>query len=227
MLKASPSGADKIQSFPDLRQILLYAALGGIVLAALFAPWLTDVSPLDQDLMNLDQPFSPAHPLGTDSLGRDILALLVIVGLGSGQWQLMAATGIAFSPLVAYVARSVYQREASREYVLAARSFGGSRMHILKLHLLPNIMGALITQLGIVLPRCIVTESVLSFLGLGSSPDEPTWGRMIADAAPMMERAPHEVIVPLCALVLLTFSLSLLANEWRERLDPIRRLERC
>ena len=77
MLKASPSGADKIQSFPDLRQILLYAALGGIVLAALFAPWLTDVSPLDQDLMNLDQPFSPAHPLGTDSLGRDILARLV------------------------------------------------------------------------------------------------------------------------------------------------------
>lgn len=77
MLKASPSGADKIQSFPDLRQMLLYAALGGIVLAALFAPWLTDVSPLDQDLMNLDQPFSPAHPLGTDSLGRDILARLV------------------------------------------------------------------------------------------------------------------------------------------------------
>ena len=54
MLKASPSGADKIQSFPDLQQILLYAALGSIVLAALFAPWLTDVSPLDQDLMNLD-----------------------------------------------------------------------------------------------------------------------------------------------------------------------------
>jgi peptide/nickel transport system permease protein len=161
------------------------------------------------------------------ALPSTLMALLVIVGLGSGQWQLMAATGIAFSPLVAYVARSVYQREASREYVLAARSFGGSRMHILKLHLLPNIMGALITQLGIVLPRCIVTESVLSFLGLGSSPDEPTWGRMIADAAPMMERAPHEVIVPLCALVLLTFSLSLLANEWRERLDPIRRLERC
>ena len=77
MLKASPSGADKIQSFPDLQQILLYAALGSIVLAALFAPWLTDVSPLDQDLMNLDQPFSPAHPLGTDSLGRDILARLV------------------------------------------------------------------------------------------------------------------------------------------------------
>ena len=77
MLKASPSGADKIQSFPDLQQILLYAALSSIVLAALFAPWLTDVSPLDQDLMNLDQPFSPAHPLGTDSLGRDILARLV------------------------------------------------------------------------------------------------------------------------------------------------------
>ncbi len=69
MLKASPSGADKIQSFPDLQQILLCAALGSIVLAALFAPWLTDVSPLDQDLMNLDQPFFPGSPLGDRQSG--------------------------------------------------------------------------------------------------------------------------------------------------------------
>ena len=126
MLKASPSGADKIQSFPDLRQILLYAALGGIVLAALFAPWLTDVSPLDQDLMNLDQPFSPAHPLGTDSLGRDILARLVygarttleislggtfiafFIGAGIGLTALSMgrfAAGVFFLPLSIWCAR--------------------------------------------------------------------------------------------------------------------------
>lgn len=210
MLKASPSGADKIQSFPDLRQILLYAALGGIVLAALFAPWLTDVSPLDQDLMNLDQPFSPAHPLGTDSLGRDILARLVY-GARTTLEISLGGTFIAF-----FIGAGIG---------LTALSMGRFAAGVFFAFI--DLVGALITQLGIVLPRCIVTESVLSFLGLGSSPDEPTWGRMIADAAPMMERAPHEVIVPLCALVLLTFSLSLLANEWRERLDPIRRLERC
>ncbi|WP_337787263.1 ABC transporter permease [Sutterella wadsworthensis] len=210
MLKASPSGADKIQSFPDLRQILLYAALGGIVLAALFAPWLTDVSPLDQDLMNLDQPFSPAHPLGTDSLGRDILARLVY-GARTTLEISLGGTFIAF-----FIGAGIG---------LTALSMGRFAAGVFFAFI--DLVRALITQLGIVLPRCIVTESVLSFLGLGSSPDEPTWGRMIADAAPMMERAPHEVIVPLCALVLLTFSLSLLANEWRERLDPIRRLERC
>lgn len=263
------------------REAFILSALGLIAAAAAAGPWIPGLSPLDQDLMHVDEGFSSLHLLGTDSLGRDILArliygarttleisiggtflafligagggltalafgraaagvfyalidlvralpstlmaLLVVVGLGSGGWQLMLATGIAFSPLVAYIARSVYQREAAQEYVLAAQSFGGGGLHILRLHLLPNIAGPLLTQMAIVLPRCIVTESVLSFLGLGSAPDEPTWGRMIADAAPMMERAPHEVLVPLCALVTLTFSLSIIVSSWRERLDPLRR----
>lgn len=262
-------------------EALFLCVLGLIAAIAAAGPWIPGPSPLDQDLMHVDEGFSALHLLGTDTLGRDILArliygaritleiaiggtflafligagggltalsfgraaagffyalidlvralpstlmaLLVVVGLGSGGWQLMLATGIAFSPLVAYVARSVYQREAAQEYVLAAQSFGGDRLHILRLHLLPNITGPLLTQMAIVLPRCIVTESVLSFLGLGSAPDEPTWGRMIADATPMLERAPHEVMVPLCALVTLTFSLSLVVGRWRERLDPLRR----
>ena len=96
-------------------------------------------------------------------------------------------------------------------------------MVFLRFHIFPNISGALLTQAAIVLPRCIVTESVLSFLGLGSSPDAPTWGRMIADAAPLIERAPREILVPLAALVSLTFALALISNDLRERLDPLRR----
>ena len=116
------------------------------------------------------------------ALPGTLLALLLIVGLGSGAGPLTIALGISFAPLVAYVARAAYHSEASREYVHAAASFGGGPLHILWRHILPNISGTLVTQVAIILPRCIVTESVLSFLGVGSSPDAPTWGRMIADS---------------------------------------------
>lgn len=250
-----------------------------VAAAGLAASWLTDKSPLDQDLLAINQMPSAEFPLGTDHLGRDIfsrllygarltlgislagtviafaiggglgllalsigrwtegmlyaaidliralpgtlLALLLIVGLGSGTGPLTVALGISFAPIVAYVARAAYHREVSRDYVQAASSFGGGPLHILSRHILPNIVGALVTQLVIILPRCIVTESVLSFLGVGSSPDAPTWGRMIADSVKFIERAPHAVVTVL-ALVLLTLSFSVLGNHLRHWLDPVR-----
>ena len=250
------------------------------VAAGLAAPWLTPNSPLDQDLLAINQGPSADFPLGTDHLGRDVfarllygarstlgisvagtaiafaigaglallalafgrwpamllfaaidlvrarpgtlLALLLIVGLGSGPGPLIVALGVSFTPLVAYVTRATYLRETARDYVQAATSFCGGRLHILRRHILPNIAGALVTQAAIILPRCIVTESVLSFLGVGSSPDAPTWGRMIADSSRFVERAPHAILVPLVALVLLTLSLSAIGNHLRRRLDPVR-----
>ena len=156
------------------------------------------------------------------ALPGTLLALLLIVGLGSGPGPLVLALGISFTPLVAYVTRATYLREAARDYVQAATSFSGGRLHILGRHILPNIAGPLVTQAAIILPRCIVTESVLSFLGIGSSPDAPTWGRMIADASRLVERAPHAILAPLVALVLLTLSLSVIGNHLRRRLDPVR-----
>lgn len=251
-----------------------------VVAAGLAAPWLTENSPLDQDLLQINKGPSADFPLGTDHLGRDVfarllygarstfgislagtaiafaigaglgllaltfgrwpaavlfslidlvralpgtlLALLLIVGLGSGPGPLILALGISFAPLVAYVTRAAYKREVARDYVQAAASFCGGRLHILRRHILPNIAGALVTQAAIILPRCIVTESVLSFLGVGSSPDAPTWGRMIADSSRFVERAPHAIAVPLVALVLLTLSLSVVGNHLRRWLDPVR-----
>ena len=72
------------------------------------------------------------------------------------------------------------------------------------------------------LPRCIVTESVLSFLGLGVEPDTPTWGRMIAQASQFIERNPVAVLAPVIALSMLTISLALLGDRLRRRLDPRR-----
>jgi len=156
------------------------------------------------------------------ALPGTLLALLLIVGLGSGTGPLIVALGISFAPLVAYVARAAFHREAVRDYVHAATSFSGGRLHVLVRHILPNIVGALVTQAAIILPRCIVTESVLSFLGVGSSPDAPTWGRMIADSSRFIERAPHAIIIPVLALVVLTLSLSVLGNNLRRWLDPVR-----
>jgi ABC-type dipeptide/oligopeptide/nickel transport system permease subunit len=151
-----------------------------------------------------------------------LLALLLIVALGSGAVPVAIALGISFAPLFAYVARAAYKREMAQDYVRAARIFGGGRLHVLVHHVLPNIVGGLVTQAAIILPRCIVTESVLSFLGLGSSPDAPTWGRMISDASRFIERAPHVIIPPVLALIVLTVSLSITGDYLRARLDPLR-----
>lgn len=156
------------------------------------------------------------------ALPGTLLALLLVVALGSGPLPVIAALGLSFAPLVAYVARAAYRREVARDYVRAARSFGGGRLHLLSHHILPNLAGTLVTQVAIILPRSIVTESVLSFLGLGSSPDAPTWGRMIADASRFIEQAPHAILAPMAALLLITLSLSVAGDAVRRRLDPTR-----
>lgn len=152
-----------------------------------------------------------------------LLALLIVVAVGEGTGPVTLALGVSFAPFFAYVARAAYKREAAQDYVRVAGLFGGGRLHVLRLHIVPNVTGSLVTQAAIILPRCIVTESVLSFLGLGSSPDAPTWGRMISDASRYLEVAPHAILAPVVALVALTVSLLVLGDALRERLDPLRR----
>ncbi|UOM36262.1 ABC transporter permease [Acuticoccus sp. I52.16.1] len=151
-----------------------------------------------------------------------LLALLIIVAVGEGTGPVTLALGVSFAPFFAYVARATFKREAAQDYVRVAGLFGGGRLHVLRLHILPNLCGSLVTQAAIILPRCIVTESVLSFLGLGSSPDAPTWGRMISDASRYLEVSPHAILAPIAALVALTVSLLVLGDALRERLDPLR-----
>lgn len=151
-----------------------------------------------------------------------LLALLIIVAVGEGIGPVTLALGISFAPFFAYVARATYKREAAQDYVRVAALFGGGRLHMLRLHILPNLFGSLITQAAIILPRCIVTESVLSFLGLGSSPDAPTWGRMISDASRYLEVSPHAILAPVTALIVLTVSLLIMGDALRERFDPLR-----
>lgn len=152
-----------------------------------------------------------------------LFALAMVVALEPGTTSVILALGIAFAPFFARIVRATYQREAARAYVAAARTFGSGRVRAAFHHILPNIVGALITQFIILVPRCIVFESVLSFLGLGVSPETPTWGRMIALGVAGIEEAPHAVFAPILALSLLTVGLSLLGDRMRRASDPLRR----
>lgn len=152
-----------------------------------------------------------------------LLALTLMVALGTGTGPVVLALGIAYAPHLGAVARAAWQREMAAGYVAAASVLGASRLETLWRHVAPNIAGALVTQAAIVMPRAITTESVLSFFGLGVSPETPSWGRMIAGATRFAEAAPHAIAAPVVALCLVTLGFALLGDGLRLRLDPLRR----
>jgi len=152
-----------------------------------------------------------------------LLSLALMVALGVGTSSVIFAVGISFMPLFGYVARAAYEREMAAGYVRAARVIGVSPAMVAWRHVLPNIAGTLLTQLAIVVPRAVVTESVLSFFGLGVAPDVPTWGRIIATAVPYAEQAPTALLFPVLALALTSLSLSLAGSRLRRHFDPLSR----
>ncbi len=151
-----------------------------------------------------------------------LLCMVLLVALGAGTGSVIIALGITFTPLFAYMTQGIYRREAAADYVRIAKSYGAGMTRILRVHLLPNVAGAFITQSSIIFARVIVTESVLSFLGLGVHPETPTWGRMVAAAVAYIEEAPHAAIAPAAALIVTTISLVTLGGWLRIRLDPVR-----
>ncbi|WP_366654158.1 ABC transporter permease [Fodinicurvata sp. EGI_FJ10296] len=152
-----------------------------------------------------------------------LFALAFVSAFEPGAASVIIALGISFSPNFALITRATYKQQMARPYTAAAFVLGASRLRIALAHVLPNIAGALITQFAIILPRCIVLESVLSFLGLGVSPETPTWGRMIANATNYTEAAPHAVLLPILVLSIVTFALAIVGDALRQRFDPARR----
>jgi peptide/nickel transport system permease protein len=151
-----------------------------------------------------------------------LLALVLAAVLGSGVVALSFAVGLTFAPTFALVTRATWRHERAMPYVHALQALGADPLRITFRHLLPNIAGPLVTQAAIILPRCIVTESVMSFLGLGATPDMVTWGRMIAQASRFFEVNPVAVMAPTVAVGALTLSLTVIGNAMRRRLDPMR-----
>ncbi|MDB5529248.1 MAG: transporter permease [Devosia sp.] len=152
-----------------------------------------------------------------------LFALACIVAFEPGVGSVVLALGVSFAPNFALITRATYLQQMAQPYTSAAKVLGAGRLRIALVHVLPNIAGALITQFAMILPRCIVSESVLSFLGLGVSPETPTWGRMIASATSYIEEAPHAALAPIIALSLVTFALAIVGNSIRKRFNVSRK----
>ncbi|HUG25629.1 ABC transporter permease [Piscinibacter sp.] len=248
-----------------------------LLAAALSFVW-TPHSAFEIDVPAKLQGPSASHWLGTDSLGRDIVSLLIVgsqnsiavgviaVGIGMGfgvSLGLLAAArrgwveelvmrfsdftfafpallsaimltaiygpglvtsivaiGIFNIPVFARVTRAAANAVWSRDYVTASRACGKNQWHITFTHVLPNIASGLIVQATIQFATAILAEAALSYLGLGTQPPQPSWGRMLNEAQSMMFQAPQLAIWPGLAIALSVLGLNLMGDGLRDLLDP-------
>lgn len=275
------------------------AMLGLIVLALIVAfvfigPWLWRIDPkyVNPDAVQMiktrNKPPSWDHPLGTDQLGRDMLARMMaggrvslavgmvamvismviggFIGLIAGFYRrldgplmrltdmflalpllplllvlmmlfrdalagtlgpeagtfllIVMAIGVTSWMQAARIVRGQVLAIKEREFVLAARSIGVPPRRIILRHILPNVMSSVMVAATLGIAGAIITESVLSFLGLGFPPDFPTWGRLLFDGVEYMQLYPSRVIFPGLAISLTVLSVNYIGDGLRDALDP-------
>jgi peptide/nickel transport system permease protein len=121
---------------------------------------------------------------------------------------------------VARLVRAQFLSLKQKEFVEAARATGAEDSRIIWRHILPNVLSPVLVAATIGVGGAILTESTLSFLGLGFPPDVPTWGRLLYDAQQYIEYAPHWVFFPGFLIFLTVLSINYIGDGLRDALDP-------
>ena len=151
-------------------------------------------------------------------------ALLSAIMLGAiygpGLLTGILAIGIFNIPVFARITRGAANAVWSREYVLASRAAGFGPLRITLDHVLPNIASVLIVQATISFATAILAEAALSYLGLGTQPPQPSWGRMLNEAQTLLFQAPMLAVYPGVAIALSVLGLNLMGDGLRDLLDP-------
>jgi ABC-type dipeptide/oligopeptide/nickel transport system permease subunit len=259
-----------------------------LIAAAIAGPTLVGSDPNRLDYAAINAKPSPAHPLGTDQLGRDTLARLVFglrislmvaayvaildlligvpAGLAAGYFGgridvivtrvadvLFAFPGLLLAilvaavfgpamtdrfggigrlllvagalslvswPLMARLVRSQTLSIREREFVTAANALGASDRRIVVRHVLPQLIGLIVTTSTLGIASVIVNEAVLSLLGLGIQPPDPSIGKMITDAIPYLETNGLQVLLPSALLVTIVLAVSFIGDGLRDAFDP-------
>lgn len=149
-----------------------------------------------------------------------VLAIVVSAVLGASVQNTILAISIVSMPAFARIARGEVISVKERDFVHAAAALGSRSWRILLKHVLPSISGPLIVQASLALAQAILTESSLSFLGLGVPPPTPAWGSMLNTAKGYLETAPWMALFPGSAIFLIVLALSLLGDGLREAFNP-------
>jgi peptide/nickel transport system permease protein len=149
-----------------------------------------------------------------------ILAIAMMAIMGFGVTNVILAVAVGFIAPFARVTRADVLAVKEEPYVEAARLAGVSGRAVIVRHVLPNVLAPIIVQAALRVSGAIITESGLSFLGLGPPPPTPAWGSMIAEGRNFIVMAPHVSTIPGVALMIAIVGLNLLGDGLRDTLDP-------
>jgi peptide/nickel transport system permease protein len=186
----------------------LSAALGTLlgIVGGYFHGWPSEV------VLRLTDIFLAFPPL--------ILAMVTVTILGNNLFTVVLAISVGVIPRFARVARGTILSIREREYVEAARALGASAPRIIVSHVMLNAVDPLIVLCTLLIPTAILTEALLSFLGLGITEPTPTWGNMINSGQIVLREAPWLTFFPAMAIVLTVLAFNLLGDAIRDALDP-------
>ena len=259
-----------------------------IVIGVIAGPFIWTIDATYIDIRARNSGPSLAHPLGTDQLGRDLLARMIaggkvsvsvgftamflslilgtLIGVLAGQFKrldgplmrftdlflalpllplllvmvmlfretlsmrfgpetgtfilIVTAIGVTSWMNTARIVRADVLALKELEFVAAARSIGTKPSKIISRHILPNVLSPIMVSATLGIANAIITESALSFLGLGFPPDFPTWGRLLNDAVDYLQQYPERVFWPGLCISLTVLSVSYLGDGLRDALDP-------
>jgi len=147
-------------------------------------------------------------------------AIMITAIFGPGVVNSILAIGIYNIPVFARVTRGSANAIWAREFVLAARAAGKGRIRITLEHILPNILSVIIVQATIFFAIAILAEAALSYLGLGTQPPQPSWGRMLNEAQTFFYLSPYLALFPGLFIVLSVLGFNMLGDGLRDWLDP-------
>jgi len=149
-----------------------------------------------------------------------ILAIGLVTILGPSLTNATLAIGLGATPIYVRLTRGLVLSTKEEDYVQGARALGAGDLRVMGRHILPNIASAILVQATVAIPTAIITEAVLSFLGLGVQPPAPSWGTMLNAAQQFLEQAPWMAYWPGLAIFVLALSFNLAGDGLRDVLDP-------
>jgi len=188
--------------------VMFFTSLFGAVLGLLGGYYKS----LDNILMRLMD--------GLMALPAIVLAIALMASLGPSVVNVIISLSIVFMPRTARLIRSVVLVGVEMDYVQAARALGARGLRIMTQHIFPNCIPPLIVQSKFIFAYSILAEASLSFLGVGVSPEIPTWGNIISSGRMFIREAIWITLFPGLAIVVTCLALNLLGDGLRDALDP-------